>query len=94
MHAPGKQQTKQTFDMRNCNYGSSNSAVLYSSDPSIEGETPFKSSPSSDEIFCQEMSNEPGTRTTLNIKEQLHYGVWREIEEIYKGLKITAKNLS
>ena len=62
------------------------------SDPSIDGDTPFKSSKSSDEIYCQDISNDPKYRTTTNIKEQLHYDIWREIEEDYKHL--TANNHS
>lgn len=56
---------------------------LYFSDPSIDGGTRFQSCQSSDEIFCQEITNESKSLTTVDIKEQLHYDVWREIEEIY-----------
>lgn len=59
------------------------------SDPSIEGDTPFKSCQSMDEIFCQEISNEPKTQVTNNIMKQLHYDVWHDIEEIYEK-KITS----
>ena len=51
------------------------------SDPSIDGDTPFKSCRSENEIFCQEISNEL-SRVTNDIKQQLHYDTWREIEEI------------
>lgn len=56
------------------------------SDPSIEGDTPFKSSKSSDEIYCQEISNEPKSHVTTNIKEQFHYDAWNEIAGIYQNL--------
>lgn len=55
--------------------------------PSIENDTPFKSCESEDKVFCQEISNDPKSIVTTNIKEQLHYDVWREIEQIYKNLK-------
>ena len=60
----------------------------YFSDPSIEGDIPFKSCQSSDEIYCHEVSNEPKTRITTNIKKQLNYDMWREIDDIYKNLNI------
>lgn len=66
------------------------SNILYSSNPSIEGDTPFQSSESQDEIFCQEISNDPTSSVTTNIKEQLHYDTWREIEQIYKKLQIVS----
>ena len=55
---------------------------IVNSDPSIDGDTPFKSCRSGNEIFCQEISNEPRSRVTNDIKQQLHYDTWREIEEI------------
>lgn len=61
---------------------------MFYSDPSIEGDAPFRSCLSSDEIFCQEISNDPKTNTITDIKEQLHYNVWREVEKIYDSLKI------
>lgn len=60
---------------------------MFFSDPSIEGDTPFRSCQSSGEVFCQEISNEPNTRMTTNIMDQLHYDVWHDIEKIYKSLK-------
>lgn len=63
------------------------------SNPSIEGNTPFESCKSSYEIFCQEFSNEPVTRVTIDIMNQLHYDVWQEIEEIYKSLKDESKKV-
>lgn len=53
------------------------------SDPSIAGDTPFKSGRSESEIFCQEISNEPMTRQTDNVLKEHHYDVYREIEEIF-----------
>lgn len=49
-------------------------------DPSIDGDTQFKSSRSANEIYCHEVSNEPNTRVTNGIKEVLRYDVWRDIE--------------
>lgn len=54
----------------------------------MEGDTPFKSCKSSEETFCQEISNKPKSSVTNDIKERLHYDTWREVEEIYKRLKI------
>lgn len=62
------------------------------SDPSIEGDTPFVSCKSSNEIFCQEISNAPTSSITYDIKEQLRYNTWQEIEEIYNGLNIQHPN--
>lgn len=62
----------------------SHGSFNYSSDPSIEGDTPFKSCESPNEIFCQEISNEPKSHVTYSILERLHYYVWHEIEEIFK----------
>lgn len=52
------------------------------SDPSIEGDTPFKSCKSEDEIYCQEVSNEVKTHITYDVKKQLQYELYREIDEI------------
>lgn len=60
------------------------------SDPSIGGDTPFKSCRSSNEIYCQEVSNSIKTSVTNNIKEQLHYDVWLEIENLYKTLNASS----
>lgn len=60
---------------------------MFFSDPSIEGDTPFKPCKSPNEIFCQEISNEPKTRVTNDIMNQLHYNVWHDIEDIHKSLK-------
>lgn len=54
------------------------------SDPSIEGDIPFKSCKSSDELYCNEISNDPKIRITTDIKKQLHYDTWREVEEVYQ----------
>ena len=62
--------------------------LKYFSDPSIEGDTPFKSTNSIDELFCQEVSNELKTSVTYEIREQLKYDVWHEIDEIYKSLRL------
>lgn len=59
--------------------------------PSIEDDTPFKSCKSSTEVFCQEISNDPKSSVTNNIKEQLHYDTWRDIEETYNGLRIVSE---
>lgn len=68
------------------------------SHPSIEGDTPFKSSKSPNEIFCHEITNEPKTKILTDIKEQLHYETWREVEEIYrnrvKKAEISTKTLN
>lgn len=60
---------------------------VHSRDPSIKGNTPFKSCRSG-ETFCQEFSKEPPTNTTFDIKNQLHYSAWREIEKIYDNLEV------
>lgn len=52
------------------------------SDPSIDGDTPFKSCRSENEIFCQEISNEPKSSVTDDILIKMHYDTWREIEKI------------
>lgn len=59
---------------------------VWARDPSIEGDTPFKSCKSADEIYCQEVSNEPKSRVITNIKEEFHYDAWRKIDAIYNGL--------
>lgn len=56
------------------------------SNPSIKGDTPFQPCTSTDDIFCQEITNSPKSSTTLNIKQQLHYDTWRDIEQFYKQL--------
>lgn len=53
------------------------------SDPSIEGDTPFKPTKSLNEIFCQNVSNELKTSVITDIAKQRHYDAWREIEKIY-----------
>lgn len=60
---------------------------FFCSDPSVEGDVPFKSSNSENEIYCQEISNRPFSHVINDIKDHLHYNTWREIEEIYHGLK-------
>lgn len=52
------------------------------SDPSIPGDTPFESCRSENEIYCQELANELKTHVVYNIKEQLHYDVWRDVERV------------
>lgn len=56
------------------------------SDPSIEGDTPFKSSSSIDDIYCQDVANELKTSVMYDIRQQKHYDVWHEIDEVYKRL--------
>ncbi|KAJ6639602.1 Cholinesterase [Pseudolycoriella hygida] len=53
-------------------------------DPSVEGDTSFKPIVSSEEVFCQEMTNDPVSTTTTDIMEQLQYETWREVELIYQ----------
>lgn len=55
--------------------------------PSSEGDTPFKSCTSSTDIFCQEINDDLVSTVTTDIKDQLHYDTWREIEQIYKNRK-------
>lgn len=57
-------------------------------DPSIEGDTPFISCKSSDEIYCQEISNDPKSRVITDIKKQFHHDAWTKINKIYQRLKI------
>lgn len=57
------------------------------SDPSVDGDVPFKNSKSANEVYCQEVSNQPFTHATYDIIKQLHYDTWREIEKIYHDLK-------
>lgn len=59
----------------------------FRSDPSVDGDVPFKSSKSANEIYCQEVSNRPFTHVTYDVKDHLHYDTWREIEKIYHDLK-------
>lgn len=54
----------------------------------MEGDTPFEPCKSSDETFCQEISNDPKSSVAKDIKQQIRYDTWREVEEIYKRLKI------
>lgn len=61
--------------------------ILHFSDPSSKNGAQFKSCKSSNEIYCQESSNDETTYTTENIKEQLHYDAWRKVESIYRNLK-------
>lgn len=35
-----------------------------------------------DEIYCTEISNEPKSTITTDIRKQLHYDTWREIDKI------------
>lgn len=51
-------------------------------DPSIDGDTPFKSCRSANEIYCQELANELKTHVMSDIKEQLHYDVWQDVERV------------
>ena len=62
--------------------------LKYFSDPSIEGDTPFKSTNSIDELFCQEVSNKMKTSVTYDIRKQTHYDVWHDVEAIYKSLRL------
>lgn len=61
---------------------------MHHSKPSIDGDTPFKSINSIDDIFCQEVANDLKTSVTNDIRQQIHYNVWHEIDEIYKSLDL------
>lgn len=61
---------------------------LIFSDPSMEGDTPFKSSISTDEIFSQDIENDPKTIVVTNILEQTHFSTWKQIDDTYQKLKI------
>lgn len=56
------------------------------SDPTIKCYTPFESCKSSSEIFCTEITNDPYSTITTDIKKQLHYETWRKVEKIYNNL--------
>lgn len=60
---------------------------IISSNPSIDGNTPFIPCTSQTELFCQEINNSPKLSVTTNIKEQLHFDTWHEIETTYKNLQ-------
>lgn len=64
------------------------------SDPSVKDDTPFKSCKSSQEIFCQDVSNEPRTRVMYDIKEQIHYDLWSDIDDIVDFKNHTIANKS
>ncbi|XP_031623525.1 esterase B1-like [Contarinia nasturtii] len=57
--------------------------------PSIEGDTPFKSSTSTEEIFSQDITNDSKTTLVTDIMDQLHFDTWKEIEDTYKIIKAT-----
>lgn len=57
------------------------------SNPSVEGDTPFKSSTSTNEIFAQDITNEPKSSLVTDIMEQIHFNTWKEIDDIYAKLK-------
>lgn len=50
--------------------------------PSVEGDTPFKSSTSSKDIFCQEIDNNKESRILTDITDQHHYDTWQEVEKL------------
>ncbi|KAG4071890.1 hypothetical protein HA402_006051 [Bradysia odoriphaga] len=54
--------------------------------PSIENDTPFKAITSQNDLFCQEITNDPKSSVTTDIKDQFHYDTWREIEETYRRI--------
>lgn len=61
--------------------------IFHVRNPSIEGDTPFKSCETPNEIYCQEISNDPTSSVATNIREQFHYNSWREIEETCKEVR-------
>lgn len=63
-----------------------------SSDPTIENDTPFKSCKSPDEFYCQEISNDLQSHVTNDIMKQLHYDVWRTVDEIIASKDETNNN--
>lgn len=50
--------------------------------PSVQGDTPFKSSTSPNELFSQEIDNNPKTSVLTDITKQHHYDTWRDVEKI------------
>ncbi|XP_055312058.1 esterase B1-like isoform X2 [Sitodiplosis mosellana] len=56
--------------------------------PSVEGDTPFMSSTSPDEILSQDITNDPNSSLVTNIMDQLHFNTWKQIDDSYKRLKI------
>lgn len=60
---------------------------MISSDPSVEGDTPFKSSMSPNEMFTQDITNEPKSSIVTNILEQINFDTWKAIDGTYEQLK-------
>ncbi|XP_055312128.1 esterase B1-like [Sitodiplosis mosellana] len=56
--------------------------------PSVKGDTKFKSSTSPDEIFSQEIVNDRKSILVTNIMDQLHFNTWKQIDDSYQRLKI------
>lgn len=73
---------KSKFKWSEISYGNFSSNFKYQRDPSISGDTPFKSCRSENAIYCQELANELKTHVMNDIKEQLHYNVWRDVEMV------------
>lgn len=62
---------------------------VFQRDPTINGYTPFKSCRSENEIYCQELGNELKTHVMHDIKDQLHYDVWRDVEKFVLHINYT-----
>lgn len=62
--------------------------IYLTRNPSIEGDTPFKSCKSSSEIYGQEISNKPKSYPIADIRKLYHLDTWNKIEAIYRRLKI------
>lgn len=63
-----------------------------SRNPSIKGDTPFKSLTSPDEIFVQDITNDSKTSIVTDILQQIHYDTWEKVEKIYKKLQIVPED--
>lgn len=59
--------------------------ILIPRNPSIEGDTPFRSCTSPSKIYCHEISNNLSASITTDILEQTHYSTWWEIESSYRN---------
>lgn len=51
--------------------------------PSVEGDTPYKSSTSPDEMFAQDVTNDIKSKLVTNIMDQMHYNTWENILDIF-----------
>lgn len=55
----------------------------------MEGDTPFKSSTSPDQIFGQDITNDPNSILLTDVLQQSRYKTWMEIDEMYHQLNST-----